>query len=133
MSIWTKVTQPDERFRAGVLYFNSSRCSFVTDKHFVFGILSESNHRWCLQSELSDASFPLDRDPATCGTIFQDALGTWFDGEFFRAEQLLFVDAAINNPLVCKACSGVSTRYFPSNFSSSILEAKDSAYARRLE
>ena len=44
--------------------------------------------------------FALHRDPAAGARVFQRALCTRLDRQFFGAEQLLAVDRAVDDPLV---------------------------------
>ena len=108
--VWTEVTQANEWLATGVLDRNPTRRSVVRDKDFVFGVLTEANHRWSLQSQLTDPSLALHGDPTACCTIFEGRFCTWINRQFLRTEQLLSIDSAVYNPLIgytCRALIGI--------------------------
>ena len=48
MRIRAEIAQSDKRLATGILNFDTSRGSFMGNKHLVFRILSELDHGWSL-------------------------------------------------------------------------------------
>ena len=79
----------------------------MADEDFVFGILTEADHGWGLEGQFADPTLALDGGPTACRPVLQDGLGTWFDGQFFGAKELLAIDGTVDDPFVGHPCGGL--------------------------
>ena len=107
VSIGAEVAQADEGFAAGVFDFDSSDRCVVADEDLVFGVLTEADHGRGLEGQFADPTLALDGGPTACCTVLQDGLGSWFDGQFFGAKELLAIDGTVDDPFVADPCGGL--------------------------
>ena len=73
-SVWTEVTQADQRLGSGVFNDDAVCRSFVCDEYLVVGVFVKTNQIRRVQSQLADVAGTLDRDPAACPRIIEVAV-----------------------------------------------------------
>ena len=80
--------------------FDAAAGRFVRDEHFVLRAGAEADHHRRLDIERADAAAALHGDPAARAGILQRAACARLERQLLRAEQLLAVDRAVDDPAI---------------------------------
>ena len=103
-----EVSEADERLAAGVLEGDSFGGPLGGDEHLILGHLAESDEVGAIDGQLADGAAPLDDDQAIRPRILDRGRAARLDGQLAGAEELLAVDAAVDDPLIDVARIGTT-------------------------
>src|SRR5262249_396247 len=100
MRIGSEVAQADKRLAAGVLGGDALAGPLGGEEDLVLGDLAIPDEVGAVDGQLADRAAALDDDQAIGAGILEGRRAAGLDGQLARAEELLAVDAAVDDPLV---------------------------------
>ena len=95
-----EVAEAHERLAAGVLERHALAGPLGGDEDLVLGDLAEADEVRAVDGQLADRAAALDDDQAVGARVLDRDRAAGLDGQLAGAEELLAVDAAVDDPLV---------------------------------